>query len=148
MSMSAPSRTDGVEIRQATAYDMESFYQDGAAPCTVQAWVISHHGIPVVLAGVTLEETVRAAFMSIKPGAMDLVSKRAALELSREVFSKMVAATGACPLNAATDGKTPTADGYLRHLGFDYVNRYQGKELYRWKLHPSSSWPAAPLPQP
>lgn len=116
--------TSNVVIRYATASDVANYYQ-GPVAHTVKALVMEKDEKVLAIGGVAYINHMTLAFMEMLPGAerfklsLMKASHRGLIELFR----------GIKPLLALCDERLPTAENYLRHLGFEPLNA----DYYIWR---------------
>ena len=116
-----------VEIRPATAADIEAYYGQ-KADRTVRAHVAVVEGELAGIGGVTVEQGRMMAFCDIREGAQ--VGKLTVWRTAKAIMEKL--ATGG-PLAARPDPTKPNAPRFLQRLGFRYISTTpDGDDIYLW----------------
>lgn len=116
--------TSKVDIRYATAADVERYYQ-GPVAQTIKAVVMTVDDEVLAIGGVAYINKMALAFMEMLPGAEKY--KLSLIKASRHGMREFF--TGIRPLLALCDDRLPTADNYLKHLGFVPLT----DEYYIWQ---------------
>lgn len=113
-----------IEIRPATAADLEAFY--GQRPQqTVKAVAVFQDGDLAAIAGVTIEPGFLVAFSDIKPGVT--APKMTYWRVAKEVMKFI----GNRPVVAGPSANHPNAARLLTKLGFVRIESEHG-EVYQW----------------
>jgi N-acetylglutamate synthase-like GNAT family acetyltransferase len=114
-----------VDIRPATAEDLESFY--GSSPKrSMRAFVGVMDGKPVGLAGIYYWGNQVVAFSEVKPEMPRHAIGRGALKVL-----SMIRRMGV-PVLALAQGDIPGAPEFLKRCGFEHVDTTCQGEVYRW----------------
>jgi len=113
-----------VEIRQATAEDIKTFYPDGS-PRTCYAWVALYRGLPVCIAGLIIQRTGAIIFSDMLPHG---APKRTAWLVIRELYARIVAL--GIPFYTAIECDNERSRRLFKHLGMVYLRTVSGEEVY------------------
>ena len=115
-----------VEVGPATESDYVALYGH-RPPYSMQGYTGRQGGEPVAMAGLYLAQGKQVMFLQTKgrvsPRLVVLLG-RAALDLARARGTRIF---------ALRDEAQPTADGLLRHFGFQPVGMTTDGEVYQWQ---------------
>lgn len=122
-----------MELRTATAEDIKCMY--GAPAAVPVSMVVLDNGGPIAIAGIAHLDEGAFAVSWIKDEAKD--SPKAILRAAR-VVRQMIEALGE-PVYARNDADEPTADRFLRHIGFVRQSGPEETEGLYVYSHPATS---------
>jgi hypothetical protein len=105
--------TSKVDIRYATAMDVAEYYK-GPVAHTIKAVVMTVDDEVLAIGGIAYINQMALAFMEMLPGAerYKLSLIKASKRAMKEFFSSVR------PLLALCDDRLPTAENYLKRMGF------------------------------
>ena len=114
----------------ATAADVRAFYGE-PSPYSLRACVALLDGKPVALGGYAYRAGLLYAFLELKE---EMRTRRVSIaRFTRrlvEIFDRGM------PGMAIAAPDEPTADRFLRWVGFEYVGACDDGEVYRWRKQP------------
>ena len=118
-----------IEVRPATAADLESFY-GGPPPVTLQAWVGLVDDAVFGVIGLARMDYGVVFFSDYRPDARRHLRRMATLRLIRSM--REVIRQRRVPVLALADANEPDSDKLLTRLGFEFVEAVEGGGLYKW----------------
>lgn len=116
-----------VEIYQATADDIRTFFPNGA-PRTAYSWVATYKGKPACLAGITLEKGGTLVFTEILP---DIGAPKMTVWRTAKALLECIRSVG-LPMYTACQESNLDAQAFVQRLGFTHKYPARGLEYYAW----------------
>lgn len=113
------------ELRWATPEDIDAFYGK-RPPQTVRAMILEIDGVVVGIGGLTSEPGQAVAFIDLKPEAKQ--HKKALVRALRTGYDKLMR-DNKLPIIAVADPNEPTAEGLLKHFGFEHMEN----GVFKWR---------------
>ena|SRR5688572_18600318 len=113
------------ELRWATPEDIDAFYGK-RPPQTVRALVLEIDGIVMGIGGLTSEVGQVVAFIDLKPEAKKY--KKSLVRALWTGYEKLMRGNKV-PIIAVADPNEPTAEGLLKHFGFEHMEN----GVFKWR---------------
>lgn len=113
-------------VRNATQRDIEEWY-DGKPPFSVRAVVGELDGEVVAIGGVYRDREVVVGIAGLKDVMRDRFK-----DVVRMVRAGQKIMQDYAYVVAFASEQEPTADSFIRHLGFQHLKRVENGEMYLW----------------
>lgn len=117
-----------IKARPATATDVKAFYPDMTS--SFRAWVCEIDGEVQGIIGIALLRPVACMFSAFREPLRPHLKSLTVLRLIKRAEAAVKASR--VPVWAAAEPGEPTAPGMLERLGFEYLGRIDGDEIYSW----------------
>lgn len=117
-----------IVTRPATAADVKLFYPEYS--CSFRAWVAEQDGRVQGIIGVALTRPIACMFSAFREPLRQHLKCMPILRLIKK--AQAAVQESKIPVLAIAEPTEPTAPGMLERIGFEYLGRIDGDELYQW----------------